>query len=123
MQKQRDKSEATRKGSPPIKVYCLPEEKVLIEEKARDASMSAGGYLRTVGMGYQVQSVLDSRLVLELAKINADQGRLGGLLKLWLTNDERFSGFDEVQMRATIKAVLSRIEEMQATLLQLANKA
>ncbi|SDO36089.1 hypothetical protein SAMN05216193_110172 [Pseudomonas jinjuensis] len=73
-------------------------------------------------MGYEVESVIDAYLVGELVKINADQGRLGGLLKMWLTNDERFAGFEEAQMRRTIGVVLSKIEETQQALLQLAMK-
>jgi len=116
----KEQSEATRKSSPPIKVYCLPDEKAHIEEGARSAGKSASAYLLALGMGYEVGSVIDAELVGELAKVNADQGRLGGLLKLWLTNDERFAGFDEATMRATIKAVLSKIEATQDALLELA---
>ena len=47
--------------------------------------------------------------VRELARINGDLGRLGGLLKLWLTNDERTAQFGE----ATLRAVLARIEATQ----------
>lgn len=43
----------------------------------------------------------------DLARINGDLGRLGGLLKLWLTNDARVAQFGE----STIRAVLSRIED------------
>ena len=118
----KDQSEATRKSSPRLKVYCLPDEKAHIEGGARNAGKSASAYLLALGMGYEVGSVIDAELVGELAKVNADQGRLGGLLKLWLTNDERFAGFDEATMRATIKAVLSKIEATQDALLELATR-
>lgn len=108
---------ATRKGSPPIKVYCLPEERKLIAATASATRLSLSNYLLNVGMGYQVRSVIDSRHIVNLAKINADQGRLGGLLKLLLSSDARFSALDESRMRAAIRAVLSRIEETQAALL------
>lgn len=42
---------------------------------------------------------------------------------MWLTNDERFAGFEEAQMRRTIGVVLSKIEETQQALLRLAMKA
>lgn len=42
----------TRKGSNPIKVYCLPEERAAIETNARRAGHSASTYLRLVGQGY-----------------------------------------------------------------------
>jgi hypothetical protein len=100
---------ATRKGSPPIKVYCLPDEKRQIEAGASAARLSVSTYLLKVGMGYQVRGILDNKRVEELARINGDLGRLGGLLKLWLTNDPRTEQFGE----ATIRAVLSKIEDTQ----------
>lgn len=99
----------TRKSSPPIKVYCLPEEKRVIEENAAAVGKSVSAFLLAVGQGYQVSGVVDYEQVRELARINGDLGRLGGLLKLWLTNDERAARFGD----ATIRAVLSKIESTQ----------
>lgn len=122
MQLHEEAEKTTRKGSPPIKVYCLPGEKQLIAAKANAAGLSLSNYLLTLGLGYEVRSIMDSKAVVQLAKINADQGRLGGLLKLWLSNDERFAGTDEVTMRATVRAVLARIEATQAEMLALVQK-
>ncbi len=113
---------ATRKGSTPIKVWCLPEEKASIEENARKAGMSVSMYLRNVGMGYRIKGVIDAELVLKLAKINGDQGRLGGLLKLWLTNSQKLSSQDPEQMRRVIHGVLERIVTMQIAMLDLVKK-
>lgn len=99
----------TRKNSPPIKVYCLPEEKCRIAANARDAGMSLARFLREVGQGYRIRGIVDYLQVQELSRINGDLGRLGGLLKLWLTNDPRTAQFSE----ATIRALLSRIEATQ----------
>ena len=66
-------------------------------------------YLLNVGMGYQVRGILDHKRVEELARINGDLGRLGGLLKLWLTDDPRTIRFGE----STIRALLSKIEDTQ----------
>ena len=108
---------STRKHSTPIKVYCLPEEKVQIEANAKAAGMSAARFLREVGQGYRVQGIVDYAQVRELARMNGDLGRLGGLLKLWLTNDPRTAQFGE----ATIRAVLSRIEATQDKMGQVMN--
>ena len=105
-----DKTERiTRKSSTPIKVYCLPEEKEQIEAQAKRAGMSAARYLREVGQGYHISGVVDYEQVRELARINGDLGRLGGLLKLWLTDDVRTAQFGQ----STILAVLGRIEATQ----------
>lgn len=99
----------TRKSESPIKVYCLPEEKAVIEDNARRAGLSVARYLREVGQGYQIKGVMDYQHVRELVRVNGDLGRLGGLLKLWLTDDVRTLQFGE----ATILALLGRIEATQ----------
>ncbi len=40
-----DETKPTRKGSPPIKVYCLPDERRAIEEKAAAAEREYSGQL------------------------------------------------------------------------------
>jgi len=104
-----EEKKVTRKSSPPIKVYCLPQEKQCIEAKAESAGMSAARYLREVGQGYQINGVVDYEQVRELARINGDLGRLGGLLKLWLTDDVRTAQFGQ----PTIFALLNKIEATQ----------
>jgi hypothetical protein len=103
----------TRKNSPPIKVYCLPEERAQLQASASAARKSLSTYLLNVGLGYPVRPILDQRCVEDLLRVNADQGRLGGLLKLWLTNDERTAMFGE----STIRAVLAKIEATQQELM------
>lgn len=108
----------TRKNSQPIKVYCLPEEKSQIEEAARSAGLSASEFLRKVGMGYEVKFLVDQKSVVDLAKVNADMGRLGGLLKLWLTNDEKLKHIDP----RAISALLQRIGLTQKTMYEVVKK-
>ncbi|CAE6823281.1 Protein TraJ [Paraburkholderia aspalathi] len=102
----------TRKSSPPIKVYCLPDERQQVQAQADAAGLSLSAYLLRVGLGYEIHGILDHRRVHDLAKVNGDLGRLGGLLKLWLSNDDRVAGFSV----ATILALLSKIEDTQAEL-------
>ena len=99
----------TRKSLSPIKVYCLPSERMKIEENAKAAGKSVSSFLLAVGQGYQVSGVVDFEQVREMARINEDLGRLGGLLKLWLTDEEKTSHFGE----STLRAVLSKIEVTQ----------
>ena len=105
----------TRKSSSPVYVYCLPEEKALIQKNATAAGKTVSSFLLAIGQGYQVSGIVDCEQVHELSKINGDLGRLGGLLKLWLTNDERTAHFGE----STIRAVLSKIEKTQEEMAQM----
>lgn len=105
-----DKKQITRKSSPPIKVYCLPEERKIIKENAKAAGMSLSAFLLSFGQGYQVQGIVDYERVRDLARINGDLGRVGGLLKLWLTDDVRKA----VVGSKAIYDLLARIDEAQA---------
>ena len=104
-----ENQKTTRKGSLPIKVHCLTEERQQIEANARAAGLSIAQYSREVGKGYRITGVMDYEKVLELARINGDLGWLGGLLKLWLTNNDRAAQFGYT----TIHAVLSKIKKTQ----------
>lgn len=99
----------TRKAGRHLRVPVLPEEEAQIKSNAAAAGLPVAAYLRTVGLGYQVTGILDNQRVEELARINGDLGRLGGLLKLWLTDDIRTLQFGE----STILALLSKIEGTQ----------
>jgi len=72
-----------------IPVPVLPSEKEEIKTRAKACGMSVAAYLRTLGLNHRPKAVLDAKAVLELAKVNGDLGRLGGLLKMLLTNNER----------------------------------
>lgn len=113
-----NKMKSTRKNSPPIKVYCLPEEKKQIEANARATGLSVSTYLLHIGIGYEVTGIVDYEQVRELSRINGDLGRLGGLLKLWLSNDKRTAKFGE----STIRELLHQIENTQRLMGEVALK-
>jgi hypothetical protein len=75
----------TRKESTPIKVWVTPEEKASIAAKADAHCLSSSGYLRRLGLALPVESTIDQRAILDLVRSNADLGRFGGLIKMWLT--------------------------------------
>lgn len=103
----------TRKNSTPIKVYCLPEEKESIQRNADLAGLSTAAFLRKVGMGYEVESFVDVDQVRELSRVNGDLGRLGGLLKLWLTDDVRTRNFSPVVINKLLEKIESTQDELR----------
>ena len=104
-----DPRKPTRKAGRHLRVPVLPDEEAEIKRLAASVGLPVAAYLRNVGLGYQVPGILDNKRVEELARINGDLGRLGGLLKLWLTDDVRTAKFGE----ATVRALLERIETTQ----------
>lgn len=88
-----------------LRVPVLPEEEMMIKAKASEAGLTIAEYLRNLGLGYSVPSVIDNRQVDALLKINADLGRLGGLIKLWLTNDKRTKYIGKAQLHMTLDTI------------------
>jgi len=64
-----------------VKAYVTPEEYNAMKENANRARLSLSAYVRAVCLGHEVRSAVDKSGILDLAKVNADLGRLGGLFK------------------------------------------
>jgi len=101
-----------RRGTRPrqveVFVWTTPEEHSALVARAKEVGLSLSAYLRTVGLGFEPRSIFDAEAVLSLARVNADQGRLGGLLKLWLTQDS--------SAPSDVGRLLREIRETQAAL-------
>lgn len=99
------KPKATRRDSTRITLYLLPEEKKFIDEHAARLNVCSNEFIRASIRGQKFPSYVDQESIRELVKLRADLGRLGGLLKLWLTNDAKTAKFNV----AVILRLLSRI--------------
>jgi|CXWL01.1.fsa_nt_gi hypothetical protein len=106
----------TRKQTLPIKVFCNPVERQAIIDKAGQCGLSVSNFLRTVGLGLGVVSVIDHHKVDELVRINGDLGRLGGLLKMWLNSDEKWIAAHQCIEKDHILAALAEIKNNQANI-------
>jgi hypothetical protein len=101
----------------PLRVLVSAHERARIEERAKTAGLSVSAYLRAAGLNQPIRSILDYDAVRELAKINSDQGRLGGLLKLWLS-ERAGQGTSAIELRR----LLDRISEVQTQLADIAGR-
>jgi hypothetical protein len=97
-----------------LRVVVSASERAAIAKRAKEASLSVSAYLRSAALGAQFRSNLDHAAVTELAKIAADQGRLGGLLKLWLV-DQPGRGVPETNVRD----LLEKLNDLQGTLAEI----
>mgnify|MGYP007059014646 FL=1 len=75
-------------------------------ESSNRAGLSMSEFVRRVCLGFRVESREDQQARRELLKVNADLGRLGGLLKQTLA-----SGYKE-----QIYGLLHKIDQAQAEL-------
>ena len=83
---------------------CLRNEDEfnLIRQKAEQVRLSMSAYARNLCLGYEPKSVAKAQAIRELVKVNADMGRIGGLLKLWLNEPDR----DQAEVRLLLHELL-----------------
>ena len=99
-----------------LQVIVTDAERAEIKARAAAASLSVSAYLRAAGMGATFRSAASSHeQVAALAKVNADQGRLGGLLKLWLSERPGHGA-----AARDVRALLDRIGDLQGALAEAA---
>lgn len=100
-----------------LRVVVSATERDRIEQRAMTAGLSVSAFLRAAGLNQPIRSILDHNAVRDLAKVNGDQGRLGGLLKLWLL-ERAGQGVPEIEVRR----LLDRLGELQTHLAEIAGR-
>ena len=104
---------APRERNRPLRVVVSASERAQIEALAQSAGMSVSAYLRSFCLGHRPASVFDTEAVRALAKVAGDQGRLGGLLKLWLSErpGEGGSEIDIVALLQDLQMVTAAVHK------------
>ncbi len=82
-----------RKRTNVMNVYLSDEEYKIITDSSNRAGLSISTFARNVCLGLRVESKENNQIVLDLIKINADLGRLGGLLKLAIAETGDIANF------------------------------
>ncbi len=94
----------------PIKVLVSEQERNELLSRSKKAGIPVSTFLRSAGLGYRPKSKLDSKVAMELLQVNGDLGRLGGLLKLWLSKADSSEVSD---IRAVLKKIDSTMDEIR----------
>jgi len=89
-----------------FRVYVTPEEKQQILAASHDCRMSMSAYCRTLALGGMPTNKLDHEHIDQLLKVAADLSRLGNLMKMLLTNEERLQDIGRDMATTTIDNVL-----------------
>ena len=100
-----------------LRVPVFTYEEITIKDNADSVGLSVASYLRELGLGYQPTSNLDAKLVMQLAAINADQSRLGNLLKLALSNPEKLDLYGDKGVVEAVAELTKQIKDFQKQLL------
>lgn len=93
------KGRGTRPRGKRIDVWVNDNERAEISARAAQSGLSLSSYLKTAGLNQPIKSRADLVAVTDLVKVNADLGRVAGLLKLWLS-EKRWQGAKPVDVEA-----------------------
>ena len=94
-------------------VFMFKHEHDVVEAKAKMVRHTFSSYLRSLGMGYSPPSRVDNDRVIELMSVNADLARLGNLLKLWLSDDEKARGFSREQIQSLLDVLMDTAKTLR----------
>ena len=87
--------------------FRIPNEMLdKLTKRAKDLGMSRNELMLRILAGMPVETEADWAMVKALLKANGDMGRVGGLLKMWLSDDKRTAKFSV----GMILAMIGRLE-------------
>ncbi|MEQ1546847.1 conjugal transfer protein TraJ [Methyloglobulus sp.] len=112
-----------RKRTLPIKVFCTPDERQAIIEKAKQCGLSVSHYLRAIALGLGNTRIVDFSQTDELIKAKVELGRILGLLRLCLIQAENFPLERRPGFRETVTNVIQEVEDNQANLKAIIQRA
>ena len=96
-------------------VCVSPTERAAIERFAHISGLSVSGYLRAAGLNHKIQSAYDYHAVRDMVGVAGDLGRLGGLLKLWLT-ERKGEGASVPDVNRVLKDALSLQDKLRVAI-------
>lgn len=96
-----------------LRFRCSLRERALVEARAASVEMRLSDYLRAAALHSEIRSKADKHAVRALAGFTGELGRLGGLLKLWLS-ERRGDGASAIKVDHVldqISATITRMDE------------
>ncbi|MFA5501652.1 MAG: DNA transfer protein [Sulfurovaceae bacterium] len=106
-----------------LTIKVTEEELKKLHLQAKNAGMTLSRYLRSLGLGYPIESKIDQLALAELTKVAGDLGRLGGLFKLWLSNTkEEWDPRLGDKSRFKVELLVREIEHNKKELLDIARR-
>lgn len=102
-----------------VQVRATPEEKAMLKARAAAFGISIGELVRQTIFSTKPKSKTDLEAIQALAVTRADLGRVGGLLKGWLSGSFKDS---PTPNQAEVRVLLHEIEAAQVVVLNAVKK-
>lgn len=88
------------------------DERAAIKAHAKASNLSVSAYLRALGLGHEPRSTIDHEAVSEVVKAHGGLAKIGGLLKLWLS-ERSGEGAAVAEVRAVLHGVEAAVEDVR----------
>ena len=107
-----------------VRFQVTEDELEQLHIQAKNTGMTLSRYLRSLGLNYPINSIVDQVSLNELMKTRGDLGRMGGLLKMWLTNNDKKQATATLGSHSyfSIDHLVDDIEKKQEELLDIARR-
>lgn len=97
----------TRRRTRIVPVRMSADERAAIVDAAAASSLAPSTFMREVALGHRPRSTIDQQAIHRLALLHGDLGRVGGLLRMWLTNDERVAFAEALDVPGAVDDIRS----------------
>lgn len=81
------------------------DEKNKINIKSQECGLSRSQYIKRTALFFTPKSKIDRQAIFDLKKLHGDIGRVGGLLKMWLSNHEDVALFDKLDVQGLVQEI------------------
>jgi Mobilization protein NikA len=110
----KERKQAPRDRNRAMRIYVNGDERSVINAKAKAAGLTISAYVRSAAMNRRILSIVDQEALRILSKVHGDQGRLGGLLRMYLKDPDAVGSI--------ARALLDQIKSVQRDLAEAARK-
>ncbi len=98
-----------------IRFRVAAADRTTIEARAAAVGMGVSAYVRAAALNHPIRAIADQDAILDLTRFQADLGRLGGLLKLWLA-ERRGEGLPASQVDALYREIAQTVRKADAVM-------
>ena len=102
----------TRRRTRLVPVRMSDEEHAAILDAANASSLAPSTYMRELALAHRPRTTIDQQAIHRLALLHGDLGRIGGLFRMWLANDERV----DFARALDIPGAADELRELMATI-------
>ena len=102
-----------------IPVRVSADERAAIRDSAQAHSLAPSALMRDLALRHRPKITIDQQAIHELARLRGDLGRLGGLLRMWLSDTDRTGFGQHLDVPEILERTVALQDRIEGTLRRL----